>query len=438
MSTVTDNADKPEKTADGRTLAKDTGKSAGKVGLSLLIAIALGYVLTLVIARLLGPVGNGVFSSFWGLLMGLGAALSPLEQEISRQSAVAALEGKKTGKSALRATTVGLVIVAVIALLSLIPAISDRVYSGHTELAIIVLCGAISFACQYAARGVLMGHDRIKSYSWLVLAEAFVRIVGLGAVVVAGVTGLVSLAIAAALGSFAWLLFVRPVGGLVDPQLDGESWRPLIGRIVLLLIGAGLAAAVIGGYPTMVKLLAPAPDEAQFGVLTVALMVARLPLLLLSPLQALAVPTAVRLSSTAEGMHRLRRMLAVGTLGTLVLAAVGALVGFLIGPWLIKLLFGADYVAEGWWMTGLVWGTVLLTAMQLMAAVLVARTQANKVLLTWASVTVTTALVLLFLPGDAIFRAVVGLGAGPTVGLAVVLVFVLRRPGNAKAAEASQ
>jgi p-aminobenzoyl-glutamate transporter AbgT len=69
--------------------------------------------------------------------------------------------------------------------------------------------------------------------------------------------------------------------------------------------------------------------------------------------------------------------------------------------------------------------------MQLLAAVLVARTQANKVLATWAVVAVSTALVLLFFPGDAVLRAVVGLAAGPTLGLVVVMVFVLRRaPGT--------
>lgn len=425
MSAVTD---------ETASLAKDTGRSAGKVGISLLIAIALGYVFTLLVGKLLSPADYGVFSSFWGLLMGLGSALSPLEQELSRQSAVASLEGGKAGKPALRALVIGMIIVVVIAGLSLVPAISERVYSGHTELAVIVLCGAISFACQFAARGLLVGQHKIRAYSWLVIAEAVVRMLGLGAVVVAAMTGLVPFAVAAALGSFAWLLFLRPAAALLDPHAEGESWRPLIGRIVLLLVGSGLAASVIGGYPTLIKLLAPTPDETDFGVLAAALMVARVPLLLLSPLQALAVPASVRLSSTDEGMHKLRRMLALGTLGTLVLAAVGALVGFLIGPWLIKLLFKAEYVAQGWWMTGLVWGTVLLTAMQLMTAVLVARTQANKVLLTWASVAATTALILLLFPGDAILRAVVGLAAGPTVGLAVVLVFVLRRPGNVQGA----
>jgi O-antigen/teichoic acid export membrane protein len=258
-------------------------------------------------------------------------------------------------------------------------------------------------------------------------------VVVLAAVFVAGLTGIASFAIAAAAGSFAWLLFVRPISGLIDPHLDGEAWRPVASRIVLLMAGAGLTASVITGYPAMVSLLAPAGDATQVGVLFATLQVSRVPLLLLSPLQALAVPTVVRLSGTAEGMHRLRRLLALGTLGTLVVGVVGAVVGLLIGPWLVKLLFGAKYAsAEGWWVAGMVWGAVLLTALQLMTAVLVARTQANKVLVTWAVVAVSTALVLLFLPGDTILRAVAGLAAGPTVGLVVAAAFVLRRPGNVK------
>ncbi|SEP52967.1 hypothetical protein [Amycolatopsis saalfeldensis] len=415
-----------------RGLARETGRSAGKIGISLLIAIGLGYVLTLLAARWLGPADSKVFLSFWGILMGLGSALSPLEQELSRQSAVAALDGHKPGRSALRALTVGAVIVAVVAGLTLlVPVLNERLYSGRTELGIIVFCGALSFACQFASRGLLVGAQKIAQYSWLVFAEAAVRVVVLAGVFVAGLTGIVSFAIAAAAGAFAWLLFVRPISGLIDPHLDGEAWRPVTSRIVLLMAGAGLTASVITGYPALVSLLAPAGDATQVGVLFATLQVSRVPLLLLSPLQALAVPTVVRLSGTTEGMHRLRRLLALGTLGTLVVGVVGAVVGLLIGPWLVKLLFGAKYAsAEGWWVAGMVWGAVLLTALQLMTAVLVARTQANKVLVTWAVIAVSTALVLLFLPGDTILRAVVGLAVGPTVGLVVAAAFVLRRPGN--------
>ncbi|WP_442875280.1 hypothetical protein [Amycolatopsis sp. NBC_00355] len=414
-----------------RELAKETGRSAGKIGVSLLVAIGLGYVLTLLATRWLGPENSKVFLSFWGILMGLGSALSPLEQELSRQSAVAALDGGRAGRPALRALTVGAVTVAVVAVVTLVvPVLSDRLYAGNTALGVIVLCGAISFACQFAARGLLVGQQRIRPYSWLVIAEAAVRVVVLFGIVAAGLTGLTSFAIAAAAGSFAWLLFVRPVTGLVDPHAEGEGWGPVTARILILMAGAGLTASVITGYPAMVSLLAPGGSDADVGVLFATLTVSRVPLLLLSPLQALAVPTVVRLSGTAEGMHRLRRLLALGAVGTVVLGVVGALVGLLIGPWLVELLYGAKFVAQGWWVAWMVWGAVVLTALQLMTAVLVARKQANKVLVTWAVVAVATAVTLLVVPGDPILKAVAGLAAGPTLGLAVVLVFVLRRPGN--------
>ncbi|SDX15895.1 Membrane protein involved in the export of O-antigen and teichoic acid [Amycolatopsis xylanica] len=409
-------------------LAKDTGKSAGKIGISLLIAIGLGYVLTLVVSRVLEPEVNKVFLSFWGVLMGLGSALSPLEQEISRQSAVAALDGGRAGKPALRAITVGGLVVAVVSALSLIPAATDRLFGGDPVLALLVLLGGVSFACQFGTRGLFIGQNRVRQFSWLILAEAAIRIVVLGALVVASIAHLVPLAIAATAGSFAWLFFARPAAKLVDPHLDGESWRPITGRILLLMLGAGLTASVITGYPAMVNLLAPGGDGAQLATLFLALTVARIPLMLMSPVQAIAVPTVVRLSSTDEGLHKLRRYLVLGAFGTIAVGAIGALVGLLIGPWLIQLLYGAKYAAEGWWVAGLVWSSVLIAAIQLMTAVLVAQTRANKVLITWAVVAVSTALTLVLMPGDTILRAVVGLIVGPTLGLAVVTAFVVRKP----------
>jgi O-antigen/teichoic acid export membrane protein len=420
MSTVAD---------DAAGLAKDTGRSAGKIGISILAAIGLGYVLMVVVGRLLSPTDYAVFIAFWGVLQGLGSALSPLEQELARQSAVAALDGGRAGKPALRAIAVGAAAALVVGLLIMIPPVNERLFHGHFVLAVLVLIGGVSFACQFGTRGLLIGQHQVKQFSWLVIAEAAARALILGALILASLTQLVPLALA--VGSFAWLLFLRPVSKLVDPHAEGESWRPIGGRILLLMAGAALTASVITGYPAMVQLLAPRGDAARIGALFAALQIARVPLLLLSPLQSLAVPTVVRLSGSDDGRHKLRKLLATGALGALVLAAIGAVIGMLIGPWAVRLLFGASYQVDGWSVAGLVWSAVLLTAMQLLAAVLVARTQANKVLATWAVVAVSTALVLLFFPGDAVLRAVVGLAAGPTLGLVVVMVFVLRRaPGT--------
>ncbi|MFC3454521.1 hypothetical protein [Amycolatopsis speibonae] len=423
-------------------LAKDTGKSAGRIGVYLLIAIALGYVLTVVWGRTLSKADNAVLLSFWGMLMGLGAALSPLEQEISRQSAHAALDGRKAGRPAVIAFVTSAVAVVVVALITLIPPITDKVYGGQFALAVIVLAGGLSFAFQFAARGLLVGQNHIRSYSWLILVEAAVRILVVAALVLAGLTQLYWFAIAAATGSFAWLLFARGAARLVDPKLDAaEPAKPIVTNMLMLLAGAGLTASVITGYPALVSLLAPGGDKDKLGVLFLALFVARTPLTLMAPVQALAVPTVVRLSSTEEGKHRLRRLLALGSVGALALAALGALIGWLIGPWVVRLVYGAQNDPESWWMAGLVWSSVLLATMQLLAAVLVAQAKAKKVLITWAAVVAATVLVLLFFPGDTVVRAVVGLAAGPTVGLLVVMSFVVRgtpEAGNAKPSETSR
>jgi O-antigen/teichoic acid export membrane protein len=406
---------------------KPQGGTAGKLGVSLLVSMALGYVLTVACARLLQPADYAVFITFWGLVMGLGSTLSPLEQELSRQSAVAALTGGRAGKPALRAIGVGIAAVVAFSLVILLPPVNERLFGGHWALALLVLAGGVAFACQFGVRGLLIGQHQVKQFAGLVIAEPAVRAVLLGVVVVTAMSGLWTLSTAVAAGSFAWLLFARPARRLVDVDLDGESWSVITRRMLVLLLGAALTACVITGYPALVGLLAPGGDKAKTGGLFAALVVARIPLTLIGPVQSLAVPFVVRLSATEAGQHRLRRVLALGTVGALALAAVGALVGDLVGPWAVALLNGSKYHVEGWAVAGLVWSSVLLVPMQLLTAVLVARTQANRVLVTWAVVTVTAAAILLFGPGDTVLRAVLALAAAPVAGLVVVLAFVLGR-----------
>jgi O-antigen/teichoic acid export membrane protein len=406
-------------------IVRDTNRTAGKLGGSLIIAIILGYVLTVACARLLPPDQYATFLTFWGLLMGLGSALSPLEQELSRQSATAALTGGLAGRGAVRAVVVSAAAAAAFGLALLIPSVSDRLFRGSWELALIVVAGGIAFACQFGVRGLLIGQHQVKHFAGLVVAEPAIRALGLGLLVVATAYNLVSLALAVAAGSFAWLLFVRQGWRMLDVRAEGDGWGVTARRMLMLLLGAALTASVITGYPAMVSLLSPGGDRDQLAAVFAALVIARLPLTLIGPVQSLAVPFVVRLSASARGRHRLRRLLLLGTFAAWALAALGALVGALIGPWAVRFIYGADYQVAGWAVAGLVWSSVLLVPMQLLTAVLVAWAQAHRVLITWAVVAVTAAALLLAVPGDTVVRAVVGLAAAPMAGLAVVLAFVL-------------
>jgi O-antigen/teichoic acid export membrane protein len=262
-----------------------------------------------------------------------------------------------------------------------------------------------------------------------VVSEAAVRIGLLGLFVVLGLNGVVPLAIAVAAGSFAFLPFAFRVRKHLDLTGGAEPWGVVARRILVLMLSAGLTASVLTGYPAIVKLFATTREELEaLSGLFLALTVARLPLLLLSPVQAMAVPTVVRLSQDEEGHGKLRALLVKGSAGAFGLAAVGAAFGWLIGPWAVKLLFGAQYDVPGWVLAGLVWSSVLLGAVMLLAAVLVARTEGAKVLVLWALVAALSVLVLTFAPGDLVLRAVLGLVVAPTIGAFVAMAFVLR-PG---------
>lgn len=410
---------------------KTLGRSLGTVSAALLVGTALGTLLQIGSGRLLSTSDFAIFNGYWGVLFAFGAAVGPIEQEVSRLSAHAALRGERTGFAAVQTALVGGVVITLAGLLTLVPAIGDRLFSEHTVLGFVALAGGLGFAVQVAVRGLLIGHDHVRPYGGIVVTEAAARVLVVGGLLAAGLTDLVPMSVAVAVGSFAWLFFVFSAKKTLNTREGGEPWGPLVRRVVVLMFGAALTASVLTGYPAMVNLLTGDGANPALGALFATVIVARAPLLLLQPVQAMAVPLVVRLSQDASGANRLRALLVKGIAGAVVLGALGAVVGWLVGPWLVRTVYGADYVVTGWAVAGLAWSSVLLGATLLLAAVLVARKQAGLVLVVWAVVAGSSAATLLFWPGDTVTRAVLGLAVAPTIGAACACAFVLHRGVNA-------
>lgn len=407
---------------------KTAGRSLGTVGIAVLIAAGLGYPILIVTSRVLSEVDAAVFLTFWGIIFGVGSTLAPVEQELSRLAAVADVAGKRVNATAVRTIAIAAAAVGLFGLLVALPPVSERLFGEYTVLALLALASGLAFAVQFGTRGMLIGFHEAKAFGGLVVAEAAVRIALLGLFLVLGLKGVVPLAIAVAAGSFAFLPFGLRARKHLDLTGGAEPWGVVARRILVLMLSAGLTASVLTGYPAIVKLFATKEELDALAGLFLSLSVARLPLLLLSPVQAMAVPTVVRLSQDAAGHGRLRAALVKGSAAAFVLAAIGAAFGWLIGPWVVRLLFGAKFDVPGWVVAGLVWSSVLLGAVMLLAAVLVARTEGAKVLILWAIVAALSVLVLLLAPGDTVLRAVLGLVIAPTIGAFVAMAFVLR-PG---------
>ncbi|RKT52000.1 lipopolysaccharide biosynthesis protein [Saccharothrix australiensis] len=413
--------------------APAAGRSLGAVGLATLLGAALGYPLLIVAGRVLSPADAEVFLTFWGLVFGAGAAMAPIEQEVSRQAALADVAGRRTGFGAVQVVAVCAIGVVLLGLAVLLPPVASRLFGSDGTIAAVAAAGGLGFAFQFGLRGLLIGHHRVNPYSALVVAEALLRAVLLGGFVLVGLTGLVPLTIAVAAGSFAWLAFAWRGRPLLDPRTDREPWGAVVRRMFFLVLSAGLNASVLTGYPAIMKLFKDPSDGDSLSALFFALTVARLPLLLLSPVQAMAVPAVVRLSADADGRRRLRALLAKGAGVAVGVAALGTAFGALLGPWAVRFVFGESYVVESWAVAGLVWSSVLLGAVMLLAAVLVARKQVDAVLLLWALVAASSVLVLWLSPGDIVLRAVLGLVVAPTAGLVLGAWLVLRERAGSPA-----
>ncbi|GAA3460374.1 hypothetical protein ACFFSW_19535 [Saccharothrix longispora] len=402
-------------------------RSLGPVTGALLVASVFGYGLMILCGRVLGPVDYKVFLAFWGLVFGLGSAISPVEQEVSRLAAQAEIEGGRTGPDAVRVVGVAAGLVLLFGLLLLIPPVNERLFPDHFELALVTLCGGLGYTVLFAVRGLLIGHNRVGPYSGLTMTEPTVRLVLAVLLVVLGLAQIVSLAVAVAAGTLAWLVVAAPASRLVDRRGAGRGWGPVSATVTQLMAGSALTATVVTGFPAMVSLLAPADDPAAVGAFLSALTLARFPLVALLPVQALAVPAIVRLSATGEGRGKLRGWLAKGLVAVAVLGALGAVAGAAAGPWVVRFVYGEGFVVAGWAVGALVLSSVLLAGVQMLAAVLVARGRAGAVLRTWAATAAPSLAALAWWPADTITRSVIGLLVGAAVGVLVAFVAVWRR-----------
>jgi hypothetical protein len=422
--------------AQGRSSLSAAGRALGGVGAATLVASALGYVLLVASGRLLAGSGADLenFLVFWGLLFGIGAALGPLEQEVARQSTEAAVDGRRAGPAVRQVTIVGAAVVVLIGVVLAVPPLPTRLFGQHHELLWVAVAGGFACSANLMVRGLLLGRGRIAAYGGLYIGESAIRLAALGTLAAAGLAHLLPMTAAVAAGFLAWVGLAPTALRMVDGDLPGEPWTVVIRRTLTLIAAAALMATVLTGFPAMVGAFAPPDTDGQLSGLFLALVVARTPLLFLSPVLVVTVPTVVRLSRDQHGRRQLRRLLVGLVTGAALVGAVGAAVGWAAGPFVLELLFGSEHPVGRLVMAALVWSSVMLGAVIVLCAVLVARSMATMMMVTWVVVAGLSVLTLVAGPGDTAQRAVTGIAVAPTVGLIVVAVAVLRGRRSASSA----
>lgn len=313
------------------------------VGLGILGLTSFGYLV--LAGRLLGPAELAPLATLWVLINAVGPGLFlPLEQEVARAVAARRALGLGSRPVFVRAALLGLALFAGLSTLCLILAapLSTSVFGGDWLFVLALVLGSAGLCLEHLTRGVLAGNGQFLRYGVQLGVDGTLRLAGAVVLAVLGSTQAGSYGVLLGIAPIlAVLLTVPRPGGLTDAG-PPAPWQDMSAALGLLVAGSICAQFVINAAPVAASLLAEEADAARVGVFVSVLVFARMPLFVFAAVQAVLLPGLARLAAqgdTAAFFARLRRMLllvaAFGTAGVLAVLATG--------PWLVQVLFGADF-----------------------------------------------------------------------------------------------
>jgi O-antigen/teichoic acid export membrane protein len=295
----------------------------------------LAYVFQLVGGRLLGPEAFAPVSVLWTLMFLTGTVgLTPIEQFVARE----ATAGRRvlTRRARPIAVVIGLTatVAGTFAILT-----RDTLFAGEPGFVVLAVLTVAATAPLFLARGLAIGQRRFDLYGLMLGLEGIGRLLigGLGLLVIGGPVGL------------AWGVALGPALGLLVPTLRFErrATRPAsehAGAFLAPYIGASAASQLlIAGAPLAVAALGAGP--ATISIVFVTFTLFRAPVTIVYLVQGRLLNLLVRLELAGETVRvgHIRRNILIGGLAAITLAGV---TGWLLGPGVVALLYGAPFRPE--------------------------------------------------------------------------------------------
>lgn len=380
-----------------------------------LIGAIGAYAFQLVGGRALGAAEFAPVSLLWTTFFILATILLiPVEQYVTREVA--------SGRKALPADLKPTAAVAGIGTLvggGFVAVTLDDLFRGDPQYIAQIVLLMVGYSLLFLGKGVLAGRRRFAGVGWVLIIETVVRLL-------AGIAAVVSVATAPSLG---WAMVIGGFSVLVlrwwrhdrgDPDMEHTpAVRFLAGysggtsSAQLLLAGAPLAVAALGGSDALISI--------TFFTFTIF----RAPLTLIFALQGRILPFLVGLAGDArkEELARIARLVfAAG----IVLTALGALVGWLVGPEVMVLLFGEE--AEPTRIVAMLaaGGVMAAAAAQITSQVLVAEGRTSRLAWAWFGGLMVALVVLLVISGEPDTRVAIAFIAGETSALCLMAYLAMK------------
>ncbi len=315
------------------------------IGLGLLISGVCLYGVITIATRGLGKELYAPFAVFWPVLFVCGPGFFlPLEQEVTRALAARRVGGVGGGPLVGRAALAGGVVVVLLVATALLfsGVIVNRLFDGSTLLLASLMAGFVAYYAEHLARGMLSGNGRFRAYGILMASEGLFRVGICIALALSGIQNPGAYAAAMVIGSLiAVLIALRGQHNLVTPGPEAP-WSEMSTALGFLLATSVLNQLLLNIGPIAVKILATREQQAQTGPFLNGLIISRVPLFLFQAVQAALLPKLAGLVSAGRYTHLRRSIMRLLVLVAIlaVLATGGA---FVMGPWVITLLFGSEF-----------------------------------------------------------------------------------------------
>ena len=381
---------------------------------------------------LLGAVGAYLFQVYGGRTLGAEAfapigvlwtaffilatiLLVPVEQYVTREVATGrkAIPGDLAPVAVM--TAIGCVVGAAFVAVTL-----DRLFEGDPQYIVQIVLLMVGYSLLFVAKGVLSGARRFANVGWILIIETGARLIA-GIVLVQLLASATSLGWAMVIGGFAVLglgwwrhdtgesrVSASPARGFMAGYVGGTSSSQL------LLGGAPLAVAALGGSPELISII--------FFTFTLY----RAPLTLIFALQGRILPYLVGLVHDSDHPRLVRITRSVVVIGG-GLSVAGALVGWLFGADVVSLLFGAEYEPTRTVAMFAAGGVMAAATAQITSQVLVAEGRTRRLSYAWFGGLIVAVVLLAVLGGAADTRVAVSFAVGEMAALGLMAYLAIRR-----------
>jgi O-antigen/teichoic acid export membrane protein len=317
------------------------------VGIGLVVSGLSTYGFQILAFRGLSKPDYGALNALWVFVFVLApGAFLPLEQEVGRAIAARRARGVGGGPVIRHAGVLGAAFACVVTVITVIVALTTHivstVFANHWGLVACLVISLFTFGVEYLSRGAFAGTGRFDAYGISMGAEGILRFLPAIPLAAFAATNPVWFGLCLALPPLAATAIA--LRGQHDLMMPGPPSRySELSTNLGYLLGGSLLAQVLGYAPFLgAQVLATKSQRAQIADFIVGLFLSRIPIVLFQAVQAALLPGLTGMVSAGRDddfRNAVRRLFLI----VFGIAVVGVIGGWLLGPFVGKILFGDKF-----------------------------------------------------------------------------------------------